>query len=141
MAFTVEFALAFRFLRDVVRHWGSLVTSGAIIGAIGIWQATGHHVRGSVYWAIAILGLFVAFYRAWNDERVAKEKALAGKSEAEVAATCASKGRDWNTEWKECGDRFKGYTNSGVRADWSRSALRNEETWNTAGDTLLSATI
>jgi hypothetical protein len=64
-----------RFCRAVVRHWGSLVTSGAIIGGIGIWQSTGHHVPGNAYWAIAVVGLFIAFYLAWREERIAKEQA------------------------------------------------------------------
>ncbi len=54
---------------DAVRiHWGGIVTSGAIIGALGIWQSTGHIVKPNVYWAIALLGLLFATYRAWNDQ-------------------------------------------------------------------------
>jgi hypothetical protein len=64
-----------QFMRSVIRHWGSLVTSGAIIGAVGLWDAIGHHVPSGIYWAILIVGLFIAFYRAWNEERIAKEKA------------------------------------------------------------------
>ncbi len=34
-----------QFVNDVRKHWGILVTSGAAIGALGIWQSTGHFVR------------------------------------------------------------------------------------------------
>lgn len=44
------------------------MTSGAIIGALSIWQSTGHTVRPTVYWAIALIGLLFATYRAWNDQ-------------------------------------------------------------------------
>ena len=52
------------------------MTSGAIIGVIGTWQSTGHHVPGYAYWAIAVIGLFSAFYLAWRGERIAKEQAI-----------------------------------------------------------------
>jgi hypothetical protein len=57
-----------KFARAVIRHWGSIVTSGAIIGALEIWQSTGHFVPHWAYWAVAAVGLVVAFYRAWLDE-------------------------------------------------------------------------
>jgi hypothetical protein len=66
-----EVSLLYRFIRAVIHHWGSLVTSGAIIGAIGIWQATGHPVSGYVYWAIAGVGLLIAFYLARQEEHIA----------------------------------------------------------------------
>jgi len=74
----------FRFLRAVIRHWGALVSGGAIIGFLGIWQGTGHPVSPTVYWIVAIVGIFVACYLAWNEERVAKERVLRDY-EAEVS--------------------------------------------------------
>jgi hypothetical protein len=62
-------------LNSVRRHWGSLVTSGAIIGGLGIWQGSGHYVRPSVYWIIGTVGLVAASYRAWLEEHDAKLKA------------------------------------------------------------------
>ncbi len=59
----------------VRRHWGILVTSGALIGALGIWQGLGHAVHPTVYWVVAIGGVVLAFYRAWVAEYDAKEKA------------------------------------------------------------------
>jgi len=75
-----------KFADAVRKHWGGIVTSGAIIGALGIWQSTGHFIRPNVYWAIALLGLIFASYRAWNDqheqfERLDKE---AQKKQAEL---------------------------------------------------------
>lgn len=75
---------AFQFLRAVIRHWGALVSGGAIIGFLGVWQGVGHRVSPTVYWIIAIVGIFVACYLAWNEERAAKEKALRDY-EAEVS--------------------------------------------------------
>jgi hypothetical protein len=57
------------FFNVVRRHWGSLVTSGALIGALGIWQGARHPVKPWVYWAIAVVGLVTAFYYAWRDEK------------------------------------------------------------------------
>jgi len=66
----------FQFLQAVVKHWGVLVTGGFAIGILGIWQGTGHPVRPWVYWIVAIAGLFIAFFEAWNDQVNEKEKAL-----------------------------------------------------------------
>jgi hypothetical protein len=55
-------------IKSVGQHWGSLVTGGVIIGALGIWQGVGHTVKAWVYWSVAILGLGVANYLAWEDE-------------------------------------------------------------------------
>jgi hypothetical protein len=68
---------AIHFLEAVVKHWGVLVTGGFAIGILGIWQGTGHPVRPWVYWIVAIAGLFLAFFKAWNDQVNEKEKALA----------------------------------------------------------------
>jgi len=57
-----------KFADAVRKHWGGIVTSGAIIGTLSIWQSTGHAVRPFVYWAIAVIGLLFATYRAWNDQ-------------------------------------------------------------------------
>jgi hypothetical protein len=51
---------SYQFVREVLRQWGTLVTSGALIGAIGIWQGLGHAVPHAVYWAVALSGLAVA---------------------------------------------------------------------------------
>jgi len=64
------------FIRAVARHWGALMTGGFLIGLLFIYQGTGHTVLPSVYWGIALVALFVAFYRAWAEERSAKEEAL-----------------------------------------------------------------
>ena len=58
----------FTFARAVLHHWGTLVTGGSIIGALGIYQNVGHPVAPWVYWTVAIMSLVIAFYRAWLDE-------------------------------------------------------------------------
>jgi hypothetical protein len=65
---------ALRWLNSVRRHWGSLVTSGAIIGTLGIWQGSGHYVRPSVYWMVGTVGLVAASYRAWSEGHDARLK-------------------------------------------------------------------
>jgi len=64
-----------RWLVSVVRHWGSLVTGGVIIGILGVWQGTDHRVPPFAYWIVAILGLIAAFYKAWAAEHDAKVEA------------------------------------------------------------------
>lgn len=61
------------FLRRIIRRWGVLVTSGAIIGVISLWPSTGHNVARPVYWAVAGCGLVVAAFRTWFDEHNAVE--------------------------------------------------------------------
>lgn len=74
------------------------MTGGLLIGLISIWQNTGHQVPGKVFWIIAILGIFVACYRAWNEERIAKEKALSEKASAELALAKAEAIAESNRE-------------------------------------------
>jgi hypothetical protein len=71
-----------QFIRAIVRHWGALVTGGALIGIVGIWQGTGHAVSPTIYWVVAILGIIGACYLAWNEERDAKTKAISERDEA-----------------------------------------------------------
>jgi hypothetical protein len=116
--------LVFQFLRAVIRHWGALVSGGAIIGFLGIWQGIGHPVSPTVYWIVAIAGIFVACYLAWNEERAAKEKALhdyeaeAGKNQKPDIRGMARnfKGTGISGESRE-GDRIE--TCFGIRFDLS----------------------
>lgn len=119
-----------------------LLTSSLLILALGIAQSLGPPGHTLIYVlaysAIIVVGLFVAFYRSWNEQRLEKEKAIGGKNEAEAVAARASKSRDWNTEWKECADRFTGYINSHVRAEYRRYTSRNELILEVSGDVRLS---
>lgn len=100
----------FHFIRAVVRHWGALVSGGAIIGLLGIWQGTGHRVPPTIFWIIAIVGIFVACYLAWNEEREAKEKAIRDY-EAEVSKNQNPDIRGMARNFKQsgmCGDGREG---------------------------------
>jgi hypothetical protein len=57
------------FAKALLRHWGILVTSGAGIGALGLWQSTGHYIPYWVYVLVAVSGLVGACWRAWSEER------------------------------------------------------------------------
>jgi len=113
-----------QFIRAVVEHWGALVSGGAIIGFLGIWQGTGHPVPPTVYWIVAIVGIFVASYLAWNEERVAKERAL-GEYEAEVSKNQKPEIRGIARNFKQsgmCGDGREGekiHTSFGMNFDLS----------------------
>src|SRR5450432_1064429 len=65
------------FANELIKQWGTLVTSGAIIGALGVWQGLGHQLSPAVYWTIALIGLVVAVYRVWLAEKVNYETAIA----------------------------------------------------------------
>jgi hypothetical protein len=58
----------FQFAKAVSEKWGTVVTSGAIIGLLGIWQGLGHTLPPAVYWVVGLCGLVVAAYRAWLTE-------------------------------------------------------------------------
>jgi hypothetical protein len=110
------------FIGTVSRRWGSLVTGGTFIGLLATWQGTGHHVLPSVYWAVATVGLFVAFFRAWKDENREKESALAlADSRSKVA---------WHSEWQQLSNRFSALPKH-IRADWQ--TLQKEELWSVSG--------
>lgn len=87
--------LPLRFADALVRYWGSIVPAGVLIGILGIWQSTGHKVPPSVYWAIAVLGLVPAAYRAWRDEHQQLEEAR--QKEAELQGKLDARKR-WEFE-------------------------------------------
>jgi hypothetical protein len=120
------FSTILQFTRAVVRHWGTLVSGGAIIGFLSIWQGTGHLVPPTVYSIVAIVGIFVACYLAWNEERKAKEVALAGLSK-QSAITSA--------DWKELAGKFE-KIGLDVSVQWQcnrRSSQTIFENWNFSG--------
>lgn len=64
------------FTTAVARHWGRLMTSGFFIAIATLWQGSGHKFLPFVWWLIAAIALFSAFFKAWEAEHDAKEDAL-----------------------------------------------------------------
>src|SRR5579864_2016065 len=114
-----EFRTFLRFIWAVLRHWGAIVTGGILIGLLGIWQGTGHHVAPTVYWIVAIVGIFVGCYKAWNDERIATEGALAALN-AESGTT--------SPEWKDLAGKFEN-VGLGVSVQWQCNRRNNQTTF------------
>jgi hypothetical protein len=115
----LEFTIA------VVRHWGALVTGGVLIGALGTWQSTGHTVKPWVYWLVAIVALFVAFFRAWKDKAEQLDGASANKTKP-----------IGSSEWRDLADRFA-KTSIHVRADWQQfGGDSGIESWSIGGSTI-----
>jgi hypothetical protein len=110
----------FQFLRAVIRHWGALVSGGAIIGFLGIWQGTGHPVSPTVYWIVAIVGIFIACYLAWNEERVAQKKAFRDY-EAEVSKNRKPDIRGMARNFKQSGIRGDGREGDRIHASFGIS--------------------
>jgi hypothetical protein len=77
-----------RFLHVVRKHWGSLVTSGSIIGALSIWQGTGHSVWSWMYWVVAIGGFAVACFQTWEDQLLRAEDQIRRTEEESRRADC-----------------------------------------------------
>jgi hypothetical protein len=105
----------YKFLRAVFDHWGSLVTSGVFIGALAIWQGTGHAVKPVVYWIVAVAGLLIAVFKAWQEQLGEKEKALAeiGRLQNELAQKPNIEGQfDYNKR-----EATLAVTNTGTIAD------------------------
>jgi hypothetical protein len=68
---------AVRFVKSACHHWGSLVTGGFFIGVLALYQATGHRVAPWFYWAVAMLAVFPACFKAWEEQYQRAEKASA----------------------------------------------------------------
>jgi len=59
-----------------VRHWGSLLTNGAAIAAIGLWEHLARKaVSARLYGLIASLGVLISCYGAWADENIRANRA------------------------------------------------------------------
>ncbi len=119
------------FVRSVARHWGSLVTGGFVIGLIGIWQGTGHAVRPGVYWAVALLALFAAFFAAWSEEHKAKERVAAEHlAAAKVTAAAVT-----SSDWRELADRFSKLSRH-VHVGWTQwGGDSGRQFWSLGGST------
>ena len=116
----------FQFAWAVLKHWGAIVTGGIFIGLLGIWEGTGHHVAPTVYWIVAISGTFIGCYKAWNDERTAKQGVLAA---LDVRSGTTS------PEWKELAGKFE-KMGLGVSAQWQCNRRNNQtifENWTFSG--------
>lgn len=118
------------FADQLRKQWGTIVTSGAFIGGLGIWQGLGHPVAHGFYWGVALVGFVTASYRAWlrESERLEAEK-------LESARLRSVPRRDWAGDWKELADRFKPYVGSGIRADWQHSSFNGTDIWRICGGT------
>ena len=110
-----------------------LWTSSLALLLVGIMQGfspPGHAVWFIVAYAvIAVVGLFFAFYRAWNDQRLAKEKALTALAEL------ARPSRVTSEDWTGLADRFK-EIGLDVSAQWQCNRRNNQtisEDWNFSG--------
>ena len=90
MAVLPRLRSVFQFIGAVKTHVRVILTSSLLILAVGLAQTfgpAGHTLLyGAAYAAIIVIGLFVAFYRAWNDQRLEKEKAISEKREAVLDA-------------------------------------------------------
>ena len=62
------------------------------------------------YAAIIVAGLFVACYRAWDEQKLEKEKVL---------AELAKSSRITSGDWKELAARFEKIANADVSAQWT----------------------
>jgi hypothetical protein len=91
----------------VIRHWGVVVTSGVLIGGIGLWQSTGHFVGHWVYWSVGAVGLIVAFYRAWLNEHQSVLELIA---ELDTEATKSSEATQYMARLHEEIDQLKGHS-------------------------------
>jgi hypothetical protein len=58
----------------ITKTWGAKVTGGVVIGALGMWQLTGHSVKPWVGWVVIVGGIIVACFEVWNGQiEVARE--------------------------------------------------------------------
>jgi hypothetical protein len=57
-----------KFAGAVLHHWGILFTGGMFIGAVTLWQNTGHYLSPKVEWMIAAVAVLVACFKAWNEQ-------------------------------------------------------------------------
>jgi hypothetical protein len=65
---------AISFIKAVLRHWGSLLTSGVIVAFLGLYEHLAQRaVSATSYGIIALIGVIVACYLAWLGEKLRAE--------------------------------------------------------------------
>jgi hypothetical protein len=57
------------FFNAVRKHLTVLLTSTTIVGALFIWQGTGHNVKTWLYWVVLVGGFGVACFQTLEDEK------------------------------------------------------------------------
>jgi hypothetical protein len=114
----------FEFIDAVRREWGALVTSGALIGVLGLWQDLGHPVLPGIYWAVGIGGFLFAGYRAWlseNSLRLDAEKRIYDGRPVFVLEIRMNAMGWWTFYLRNCGNRTARY----VRLQSLESGAKN----------------
>jgi len=77
---------AYSFAKAVLRHWGSLLTSGLAVAALEVWEHLAQRpVSARLYGLIAFGGVIVACYKAWLEQTIRAENA--DKSLSETLST------------------------------------------------------
>jgi hypothetical protein len=108
------------------------VTNSLTFVVLCIAQAFGPLQYYPLFFAAYAVGivivLFIACYRAWDDERTAKEKVF---SDASVAA--AAKLGVPSDEWRKLSEKFEAKTNTGVTATWTHESYSGRNDWALGG--------
>ena len=76
----------FHWISTILTRWGALVTGGAFIGVLSIWQGLGHIVNPILYWVIAIAAFVVASFGAWESEYLRAERELERHTRPEIVS-------------------------------------------------------
>jgi hypothetical protein len=97
----------YKFVSAVLQKWAVLVTGGVIIGAVGIYQATGHPVKPWLYKAIATIALVVAFFKTWDDQYALAEVEKTKNEKPEITgqvlyALCGISSASTNPDGQGC---------------------------------------
>lgn len=116
-----------QFAKELLGQWGTLVTSGALIGALGIWQGLGHPVRPSIYWAVGLVAFLAAGYRVWLLENRLRLDAEKRNYDGRPIFVLEIRGRNpmgwWIFYLRNCGQRTARY----VRLQSVKSLAKNYE--------------
>src|SRR5262249_11474147 len=83
------------FVKAILHHSGILFTGGFFIGLVNLWQLTGHNVRPAVGWAIAMVALLAACFRAWNEQAQKAEnagRATAASAKPDIRISLSAEG-------------------------------------------------
>ena len=78
------FKLIPHFIQSVCSHWGTLMTGGIVWAGLLVYtRYTGHDVPPYVFWGVTVLFGVAAFFLAWKDESMARDRAALRVAELE----------------------------------------------------------
>jgi len=110
------------YFRAIAKQWTNILFGEGLVAVVFlVWWALGSPPLVLIF----VSAMFVAGYYAWREEHIAAHQKQTPEKPANVLR------RDWNGDWKDLANEFRGYAGHTLRADWYHTSAG--EAWRICG--------